>query len=395
MIKDETGKKLKSTISFEETLERFNKKKSKDLTVNDLQHEITIVKQEIIDLKNEFKNIKSDNHNIKQDLSLLKIDKNLDKQQSDNEQDEYKDGDESSQQTLLSDKGIVDNSQLSLVNKLLPPKWFTTVKIVVSHDYHFTMIDSGANMNCIQEGLIPSKYFEKSTERLVFANGSQMKIKYELNNAHVCHDNVCFKIPYVLVKNMTDKVILGLPFINALYHFLVEHDGITTDHFGQKVKFKFASKCEIDIDYASKIFIQEPMMGSCQYFTDTFKGNTHSTKLLTITNDPNILNISLQELHNVTWINTINKCDIDNISIYTTGKRILMASLIERRNKGKAPIQGSSHDKRLPAGRSFVRHEGASSGVKPSKSTSLQEFVPAEVTYSSGDIVIALQEVLS
>ena len=42
------------------------------------------------------------------------------------------------------------------------------------------MIDSGADMNCIQEGLIPSKYFEKSTERLVSANGSQMKIKYEL-----------------------------------------------------------------------------------------------------------------------------------------------------------------------------------------------------------------------
>ena len=57
-MKEETGKKLKSTISFEKTLERFNKKKSKDLTDNDLQHEITIVKQEMIDLKNEFKNIK-------------------------------------------------------------------------------------------------------------------------------------------------------------------------------------------------------------------------------------------------------------------------------------------------------------------------------------------------
>ena len=54
LIKDETGKKLKSTISFEETLERFNKKKSKDLTVNDLQHEIIVVKQEIIKLRNEF-----------------------------------------------------------------------------------------------------------------------------------------------------------------------------------------------------------------------------------------------------------------------------------------------------------------------------------------------------
>ena len=64
------------------------------------------------------------------------------------------------------------------------------------------------------------------------------------------HGNVCFKIPSVLVKNMTDKVILGLPFINALYPFLVEHDGITIDPFGQKVKFKFVSKFEIDIDDA-------------------------------------------------------------------------------------------------------------------------------------------------
>ena len=72
LLKDETGKKLKSTINFEETLERFNKKKSKDLTVNDLQHEIIIVKQEMIDLKNEFQKIKNDNHNIKQELIMLK-----------------------------------------------------------------------------------------------------------------------------------------------------------------------------------------------------------------------------------------------------------------------------------------------------------------------------------
>ena len=77
-----------------------------------------------------------------------------------------------------------------------------------------------------------------------------MKIKYELNNAHVCHDNVCFNIPSVLVKNTTNKVILGLPFINDLYPFLVEHDGITTDPFGQRVKFKFASKFENDTDDA-------------------------------------------------------------------------------------------------------------------------------------------------
>ena len=58
----------------------------------------------MLDLKNEFKNIKNDNHNIKQELIMLKIDKNLDHQQIDNEQDEHNDGDESSQQALLSEK---------------------------------------------------------------------------------------------------------------------------------------------------------------------------------------------------------------------------------------------------------------------------------------------------
>ena len=79
-------------------MERFNKKKSKELTINDLQHEINIVKQEINELKHEFKSMKSDNNNLKQELIMLKIDKNLTKSNNkQEEQDEHKDGDESSQ----------------------------------------------------------------------------------------------------------------------------------------------------------------------------------------------------------------------------------------------------------------------------------------------------------
>ena len=120
---------------------------------------------------------------------------------------------------LLFSRNASADNKLNLINKLLPPKWFSKVKIVVCHEYEFNviaMIDSSADMNCIQEGMIPSKYYEKSTEKLFSTNGTQIKIKYELNNAHVYHENVCFKIPSVLVKNVIDKVILGLPFINAL-----------------------------------------------------------------------------------------------------------------------------------------------------------------------------------
>ena len=124
----------KSTLGCEETLKSLNKGKSKDLTVNDLQHEINIIKQEISKLKHKNRN---NNTHIKPELIMLKVDK------SDNDHDEHKDGDESSQQALLSNKGITNASidpQLALVNKILLPKWFTKVKIVVSTDYHFIVI---------------------------------------------------------------------------------------------------------------------------------------------------------------------------------------------------------------------------------------------------------------
>ena len=76
-----------------------------------------------------FKNIKNDNHNIKQELIMLKIDKSLDHQQIDDEQDEHKDGDESSQQALLSEKCIVDHSQLSLVPKLFEYGFIRLIKL--------------------------------------------------------------------------------------------------------------------------------------------------------------------------------------------------------------------------------------------------------------------------
>jgi hypothetical protein len=70
-----------------------------------------------------------------------------------------------------------------------------------------------------------------------------MHIKYEVNNAHVCKDKVCFKTSFVLVKNLNDKVILGLPIIHLLYPFTTEVDGITTAPFGQPELRKMMLKC--------------------------------------------------------------------------------------------------------------------------------------------------------
>ena len=71
-----------------------------------------------------------------------------------------------------------------------------------------------------------------------------MHIKYEINNTHICKDKVCFNTSFVLVKNMSDKVILGLPFIQLLLPFTTDVDGITTAPFGQSVKFEFLQQFE-------------------------------------------------------------------------------------------------------------------------------------------------------
>ena len=114
--------------------------------------------------------------------------------------------------------------------------------------------------------------------------------------------------------------------------------------------------------------------------------------MLNTINYPNIINDSLQESDNDAWINTTNKWDNNNnnIHIYTTSKWIIM----EKKNQGKVPTQDYSQTKRLPVG-PFAIHEGEYSGVKPSGSTSLQGYVLAKMTYSSGDMIIALQEILS
>jgi hypothetical protein len=137
-----------------------------------------------------------------------------------------------------------------LINKVYPPRWYAKVHIVVAQDYAFdviALIVTGANLNCIQEGLIPSKYFEKSMEKHSFASENKLQINFELDNVHVCQHNVCFHIPSVLVKDMTEKVILGIPFIAMLYPFIAELDGVSTVKMGIPIKFYFASRFEVDV----------------------------------------------------------------------------------------------------------------------------------------------------
>ena len=106
-----------------------------------------------------------------------------------------------------------DNNQqniLSLINRVIFQNWHTEITLVINKEFSLTeiaSIDSGADMNCKQEGLIPLKYYEKSSERLTQANGEKLIINYKIPNVHICNDGICFETVFVLIKDLSSKKI--------------------------------------------------------------------------------------------------------------------------------------------------------------------------------------------
>jgi hypothetical protein len=116
--------------------------------------------------------LKTNNKKLEQELLISKVNDCF-QENSDNEDSRS----EQSHEEESTDNPSNDIKIISLINKVCPPKLYAKVHIVVAQDYAFdviALIDSGANLNCIQEGLVPSKYFEKSTERLSSTNGNRL-----------------------------------------------------------------------------------------------------------------------------------------------------------------------------------------------------------------------------
>jgi hypothetical protein len=235
LTKREVNKSKSLEISLSNTLKRFDKPKEQ-ITIKDLQLEVNQIKSEI-------KILKEENQELKQDVNLLKIEHKF-KSAASSPNDS-----EAEFEPKPEDMPPFEEKCLSLINRIHIKKWHSNVRIKIQ-DFELSivvLIDTSANLNCIQEGLVPTKYYSKSKETLRSANGSKIQITFEISKAHVCQDNICFKTSFVLVKNMTDNVILGLPFITPLYHFTTDQDGLITYPIDEKVKFKFLAKPELSL----------------------------------------------------------------------------------------------------------------------------------------------------
>jgi hypothetical protein len=190
---------------------RFKQEKH-PTTGPDLKFEINNIKQEIRNLKYNFK---ISNEQLVQEFITLQSEEQHNKK------------------IIQDDKiKIIDNTKhdwidkelfINLIDRIIFQKWYVEVTLIINAEFQITtiaLLDSGADMNCIQEGIIPTKYYEKTTEKLHQASGTRLNIEYKIPNAHICNDGICFKTTFILVKDITSRIILGNPFLALLDPFI-------------------------------------------------------------------------------------------------------------------------------------------------------------------------------
>ena len=133
---------------------------------------------------------------------------------------------------------------LNTFSRVIFQRWEVSLTIVIKNKFAIdivALIDSGATLNCLQEGLVPIKFCEKTKETLFGANDKKLAIEYKLSNAHICNQDICIKKTFILVKDLKEKALLGIPFLNSIYPMWVDDQGIRTKLLDKEILFEFAN----------------------------------------------------------------------------------------------------------------------------------------------------------
>ena len=138
-------------------------------------------------------------------------------------------------------------------------KWYSTVKIVFN-DFSTSavaLIDSGADQNCICEGIIPAKCCERKKEQFCSANGEPLNTRYKLNKGYIQNNGYSFKNLFLTVQNITHGIILGTPLLTQIYPFQVNESSAHTKILGNQISSNFYAALHNEQERQSQRYTNE------------------------------------------------------------------------------------------------------------------------------------------
>ncbi|KAK2641889.1 hypothetical protein Ddye_023652 [Dipteronia dyeriana] len=212
-------------------LGKFNNK-SRRVTIPDLQKEIINIKEEIKSLKIQI-----------QELQVTDaINKQFTRIAPKKQETEFNSSDEEPDKEIEEPQDILSISHINSIQEVRIQKWYVEIDVRIATNYNIratALIDTGADLNCIIESLVPTKYLEATTESLYGANKIRLDINYKLTNAKVCKNGVCYNNDFIVVKTLSQNVILGLLFLYLISPFKVITEGLVTEYLGKEILFPF------------------------------------------------------------------------------------------------------------------------------------------------------------
>ncbi|KAL3524765.1 hypothetical protein ACH5RR_013137 [Cinchona calisaya] len=122
-------------------------------------------------------------------------------------------------------------------------KYFISVTLAINNKYNFSriaMIDTRIDICTMREGLVPTRYFEKSTTALRAGEGSQIQVNYKLNNKCIFSEeknSIC--LPFVLTKAISEHVRLGPPFFVKMHPYFCDEK--TNSNKEKQLTFNFVT----------------------------------------------------------------------------------------------------------------------------------------------------------
>jgi len=121
------------------------------------------------------------------------------------------------------------------------------------------LIDSGAYQNYIREGIIPTKYCQRTKEQLWSANGEPLNIRYKLNKGYMQSNGFWFINIFLIVQNIAHDIILGTLFLTQIYPFYVNESSVHNKILDKQISFNFpfaAKQHEVSLLQNSSIYKQ-------------------------------------------------------------------------------------------------------------------------------------------
>lgn len=78
-----------------------------------------------------------------------------------------------------------------------------------------------------------TRWLGKDTIQLFSATGEKVKINYKLRNSYICNNEISFINNFMIIKDINEEIILGIPFITQIKPYTFQLDDIHTRVLGK------------------------------------------------------------------------------------------------------------------------------------------------------------------